>query len=325
MPTIVTHSGSFHADESLAVFMLKLLPEYKDASVVRTRDAEVIKTGDIVVDVGGVYDPATHRYDHHQREFTDTFDKDHAIRLSSAGLVYKHFGKRVIRTILGWDVGHDAQVDQLFIKIYDDLIQGFDGVDNGVLQYPVDLKPAYKETTSISHRVASLNPWWNQPSTDEDLNTRFLKAVEMAGAELLEKVQYLGLSWLPARKIVEDAMASRKDIDESGRILVLDQFCPWKGHLEAFEEELKLKDADKPYYVIYEDSSKQWRIQAVPVTPSSFASRKPLPEPWMGLRDEALSTLSGIDGCVFVHASGFIGGNKTKDGALKMAKKALQM
>eukprot|EP00360_Condylostoma_magnum_P001532 CAMPEP_0168314914 /NCGR_PEP_ID=MMETSP0210-20121227/9705_1 /TAXON_ID=40633 /ORGANISM="Condylostoma magnum, Strain COL2" /LENGTH=35 /DNA_ID= /DNA_START= /DNA_END= /DNA_ORIENTATION= len=29
--TIGTHSGAFHADEATACFMLKQLPEYKDA------------------------------------------------------------------------------------------------------------------------------------------------------------------------------------------------------------------------------------------------------------------------------------------------------
>ena len=81
--------------------MLKQLDEYKDASIVRTRDPEVIAKADIVVDVGAVYDPATHRYDHHQREFTGTFDDKHTIRLSSAGLVYKHFGRRVIAALVG--------------------------------------------------------------------------------------------------------------------------------------------------------------------------------------------------------------------------------
>lgn len=59
------------------------------------------------------------------------------------------------------------------------------------------------------------------------------------------------------------------------------------------------------------------------------------------MRDEALSQLSGIDGCIFVHMSGFIGGelqfvvkgsqelmdhvsgNHSKQGAIEMAKKAL--
>ena len=57
--------------------------------------------------------------------------------------------------------------------------------------------------------------------------------------------------------------------------------------------------------------------------PGRFESRKALPAAWRGLRDEELSKESGIDGCVFVHISGFIGGNKTYDGVLDMARKAL--
>ena len=41
------------------------------------------------------------------------------------------------------------------------------------------------------------------------------------------------------------------------------------------------------------------------------------------MRDEELSELTGIPDCVFVHASGFIGGNKTYEGVLEMARKAL--
>jgi uncharacterized UPF0160 family protein len=44
-----------------------MLPEYSDAEIIRTRDENVLKTCDIVVDVGGKYEPSSHRYDHHQR------------------------------------------------------------------------------------------------------------------------------------------------------------------------------------------------------------------------------------------------------------------
>ena len=46
---------------------------------------------DIVVDVGGVYSPETHRYDHHQRGFSEVFGYGgfNDTKLSSAGLVYK--------------------------------------------------------------------------------------------------------------------------------------------------------------------------------------------------------------------------------------------
>lgn len=39
----------------------------QDAEVVRTRDPELLAECDVVVDVGGEYDPERHRYDHHQR------------------------------------------------------------------------------------------------------------------------------------------------------------------------------------------------------------------------------------------------------------------
>ena len=41
---------------------------------------------------------------------------------------------------------------------------------------------------------------------------------------------------------------------------------------------------------------------------------------YRGLRDDALSQATGVDGCIFIHAAGFIGGNKTKEGALKLAQ-----
>ena len=69
--TIGTHNGTFHCDEALACYMLKLLPEYIDAKIIRTRDPEQLKSCDVVVDVGGIYNPSMHRYDHHQRYVID--------------------------------------------------------------------------------------------------------------------------------------------------------------------------------------------------------------------------------------------------------------
>lgn len=82
----------------------------------RTRDPEVLKTCDIVVDVGGVYDHSAKRYDHHQklvfiiivrtvffREFTDNMQTLNILpfntKLSSAGLVYAHYGQKLISTV----------------------------------------------------------------------------------------------------------------------------------------------------------------------------------------------------------------------------------
>ena len=75
---------------------------------------------------------------------------------------------------------------------------------------------------------------------------------------------------------------------------------------------------------MYQDTNKAWRVQCVPVEENSFTNRLSLAANWCGLRDDALSKESGIDGCIFVHANGFIGGNKTYEGALAMLKHCLK-
>lgn len=55
-----------------------------------------------------------------------------------------------------------------------------------------------------------------------------------------------------------------------------------------------------------------------------FIYRVFLHKDWCGIRDEELSKVSGIENAIFCHATGFIGGNKTKEGCLQMALKSLE-
>ncbi|KAF7347808.1 hypothetical protein MVEN_01538300 [Mycena venus] len=314
---IGTHNGTFHCDEALAVFLLRQTATYRE-------DPAVLETCDIVVDVGAVYDESKQLFDHHQRGFTEVFGHGFETKLSSAGLVYKHFGKEVIanKTQLPAD---DPKVMTLWLKMYKQFIEAIDGIDNGISQYPSDIKPKYKSSTDLSSRVASLNPAWNQPSSPEIYDAQFAKASQLTGEEFLGKLIYYANAWLPARELLNAAIASSKNIDSTGKILVFEQFLPWKEHLFDYEAESETPESEKAIYVVYPDDGGSWRVQAVPVSSESFDSRKALPEAWRGLRDDTLSTAAGIEGCVFVHASGFIGGNKTKEGALRLAKAALEM
>ena len=49
---------AFHCDEALGCFLLKRTKLLKDAEVVRSRDPAVLKDCNVVIDVGGVYDPS---------------------------------------------------------------------------------------------------------------------------------------------------------------------------------------------------------------------------------------------------------------------------
>jgi len=323
---IGTHNGTFHCDEVMACYLLKQLPEYEDAEIVRTRDPALLEQCDIVVDVGGVFDASRFRFDHHQKSFTDTMHSlsdgrfPWTIKLSSAGLVYFHFGERIIGKMLGRSP-EDAFVQLLFKKIYENLMQEIDAIDNGV-DICSQGSPTYEINTNLSSRVGRCNPPWNKKDTSEA--DGFEKALLIVAEEFLDRVEYYRDSWLPARSIVESTISKRFDVHPSGKIAVLEVGgCPWKDHLFTIEEETGI--CGDILYVLYEDLSGQWRIQCVPEALGTFKNRKSLPEPWRGIRDEELSKLSDIEGCVFVHASGFIGGNRTKKGVMEMAVKALEI
>ncbi|XP_040395342.1 MYG1 exonuclease isoform X1 [Cygnus olor] len=323
-PRIGTHDGTFHCDEVLACCLLRLLPRYRDAEVVRTRDPELLAECDVVVDVGGEYDPERHRYDHHQRSFAQSMhslqpSKPWTTKLSSAGLVYCHFGTQILANLLGQPEDGPV-VTALYDKLYENFVEEIDAVDNGVAQ--TDGEPRYALTTHLSARVGRLNPRWNDP--DQDTEAGFRRALELVGGEFLDRLDYYHRAWLPARALVEEAIRRRFEVDASGVLLELPQGgCPWKEHLFGLEEELDLPDPLQ--LVLFPDRGGQWRVQSVPAGPHTFESRLPLPEPWRGIRDEALSQLAGVPGCVFVHASGFIGGNRTRDGALEMARRTLAL
>lgn len=323
--TIGTHNGTFHCDEALAVFLLRHTPDYREASLKRTRDLAILDTCDIVVDVGAIYDAEKRRFDHHQRGFQEVFGYGFGTKLSSAGLIYKHFGKEVIAGELELDI-EDPNLTVLWLKLYKEFIEAIDGIDNGISQYPSEQKPKYRNRTDLSSRVSWLNPPWNCPADAEIVDSLFSKASQLAGEEFLGRLRYYANAWLPARGFVGAGLTARHGIDPSGRIILFEQFIPWKEHLFELEEERNIASDALPLYVIYPDEfGGNWRVQAVPVAPESFESRKALPEKWRGLRDDQLSRVCGVEGCVFVHASGFIGGNKTKEGALGLARLAVVM
>lgn len=72
------------------------------------------------------------------RDFAHTMKSlnimDFDTKLSSAGLIYAHFGKRVIGALLGLVHG-DPVIDILYKKIYETFVEAVDAIDNGIPQY----------------------------------------------------------------------------------------------------------------------------------------------------------------------------------------------
>lgn len=287
----LTHSGPFHSDDVLAAVILKLAGQVeKYSDIVRTRDQEKMKTADIVFDVGGDYDPKTHRYDHHQRGRSGQFWEDET-PMSSAGLVWQSFVDKIC----------PDSIERRSLE--GSWIRPVDADDNGWLE------PLPRNARHISAIVSDLNPRWDDENADFD-------AEYVVACEVIEKL-FLA-SWnrakgkRAARVLVQEAIAKCPNQD----LLILDQYCPWKSHLHSLEEELEVT---VPYKFVLFPGDNDWKIFQVPVSKGSHDGRASFAESWGGLREDELREISGIGDAKFVHPGLFCGGAETLEGAKAMA------
>jgi uncharacterized UPF0160 family protein len=143
------------------------MSNFNDLNACRTRDPDQLKECDIVVDVGGIFDHETKRYDHHQRfEFERIFNQwifstfnetmnslgvqmtgahplNYTTKLSSAGLVYAYYGKEVIRGILERNGDLTVNEDSLefyYDQLYKEFVESVDAVDNGIKSHDDEAK-----------------------------------------------------------------------------------------------------------------------------------------------------------------------------------------
>ena len=284
--TIATHNGNFHADDVFSVAALKcIFPSFK---LIRTRDLALISQADIVIDVGGEYDPDAGRFDHHQRGGAG--ERNNGIPYSSFGLIWKKYGLDICQG--SQDIAN--AVDTSLVSTIDAIDCGHvEGVSKGI---------------SLSQTISMFNPTWQE---DSHFDTCFDEAVDFASRVLARFIASAN-GGISAKEIVAKAI----DNAEDPRVIVLDKYIPWKTTVHALSEEA--------LFMIYPSESGQWRVQAVPIELGSFEDRKSLPEQWAGLSGKELQSVTSIDDAMFCHNGLFIAGAASFESTLKMASIALQ-
>lgn len=284
--TIATHNGNFHADDVFSIAALKNI--FSTFNLVRTRDLEVIGKADVVIDVGGIYDPETGRFDHHQRGGAG--ERENGIPYSSFGLVWKKYGLE----ICGGNQDVANSVDSSLVSTIDAIDCGHvEGVSKGI---------------SLSQTISMFNPTWEEES---HYDVCFDEAVAFA-SRVLTRFIASASGGINAKSIVAKAIEQAED----PRVIVLEQYTPWKRTVHALSEDA--------LFMVYPSDSGQWRIQTVPVEPGSFENRKSLPKAWAGLSDKALQDVTQLDDAMFCHNGLFIGGAASFESTMKMAAMALE-
>lgn len=316
---IATHSGSFHADDVFGVAVLAAL--HPDHEILRTRDEAVLATADFQVDVGGEWDAARGRFDHHQRGFTGTRTRTDAAGAdvpaegyASAGLVWREYGEAYVRQCAR-EMGEalpEAAVARVARDVDASLVRYLDLVDTGAKMVAPGL-------FGVSSQIALLNSTWLEEQ-GLDAGARAQLQLERF-REAMGLVQRL-LHRLVLRRIGQELAAAR--VRSAGRLLggrvlhLREGGMPWTG--------VVLEEMPDVLLVLYPESDEGGErhvLRTVPVASDSFASRMDLPAAWAGLRGEQLAAASGVPDALFCHSNLFIGVARSFDGALRMAQLAL--
>ncbi len=189
--TVATHNGNFHADDVFSIAALRhILPTFK---LIRTRDLELIAQADIVIDVGGEYDPAAGRFDHHQRGGAG--ERENGIPYSSFGLIWQKYGLELCQG--DPDVAHAVDAG---------LVSTIDAIDCGHVE-------GVSKGISLSQTISMFNPTWQEES---DFDRCFDEAVEFA-SRVLTRFIAAASGGINAKAIVAKAIDNADD----ARVIVL--------------------------------------------------------------------------------------------------------
>lgn len=287
---IITHSGTFHADELLAVATLELyFNGEKPYEVIRTRDPELWKTADYLLDVGMEYDPTRNRFDHHQKGGAG---ERNGVPYSSFGLVWKHYGEAVS--------GSKEVADAIERR----LCYPVDLGDNGIEPYT----PTYRgiHPYLLQYMVVAFRPTWKE---GEIHDVRFLEMVTFV-KRILEREIKMERDKQEGMQLVHEIYRRAEDKE----IIIMDGQYPWHEVLPQYSEPL--------YVVKPKHQSSDWEVECVREDIYRFANRKDLPQSWAGLTDGPLALASGVSDAVFCHNKRYVAVAHSRDGALRLAQLA---
>ncbi len=275
---IGTHSGTFHADDVMAVALIRTFVD-ADATVVRTRDDAVLDRCDLVVDVGGIFDPAKGRFDHHQASYTGPH--------SSAGLV------------LNWLEDEGKVSSELADYLRKEAVEYVDAVDVG----------ATSPTIGVPCLPRLVETFVAQADDDASRLAMFEAAVVM-NRQILQGMVREHERLVEARTVVEAAM--RKAEAEGTSVVELDRYYRWKpAYFELGGE------SHPTAFMMFPADNGTYKVLAIPPVLGSFAQKVSLPESWGGKMGEELQAATGVEGSVFCHKNLFIAVFQTREGALK--------
>ncbi|MDO7707165.1 MAG: MYG1 family protein [Loktanella sp.] len=297
---LVTHSGGFHADETLStVILTKIFP---DAKVLRTRDRDMLipAADKVIYDVGGDYNAEAQIFDHHQRPNPLREDGQ---PYSSFGLIWAHYGHAYLAAM---DVPA-SDVDAIHQKFDTNFVLPIDLLDNGAME-PSVAGPLSNMT--LPALLGSLKPVFDDtsPTADDDA---FFAALLIARTFVEASVRNQAAK-ARASAIVADAITAAG----TSAILELPMGMPYGAVLDK-------SGADHIMFVVNPRGT-EWMLNGIKLSKDTFEQRADLPAAWAGLSDAALEEASGVTGAKFCHNARFLAVANSRDAIMELARIAVE-
>lgn len=290
---VVTHDGSFHADDVFAVAVIQMAFPNENIEVMRTRNKEIINSADIAVDIGGEYSVERDRYDHHQ--IGGAGRRENQIPYASFGLVWKKFGAQLCESKEG-----SKRIDDRLVSVVDAEDNGIDIFEN---KYSVKNFSVYEVIASFNKTTLEKN------KTDDQM---FKIAVNFA-IEILKREIASTKEFFYGKKIIEDSYNKSSD----KQMVVLEESVDKSVIYDVLQNKETL-------YVVYPYHKVGWAVRAMRISAYSFKNKKDLPKEWAGKRDKDLQEVTGVSDAIFCHSGRYIANAKSKEGAIKLAELAVR-
>ena len=309
---VATHDGVFHADEIMAIALLRLAAgSGVTTTVVRSRDAKDWERADFVIDVGRKYD-GIKWFDHHQPEGAGR--RANGLGYAAFGLIWQHFAITAIRNVLQGRLDNQDLPEPAFAVVQnamESVVAAVDAHDQAQAiascKFSAD-RTVVLDTLTLSQVIGAFNdaPLLKMEDTDGNFDFLLNFAERFLRHTILRK----------ASRTMSEQFISRFDRGEA--VLYLPEYCDWKGPISM-----------RPHVMYIVCPSQDGKKHTVLATHKQHSGNgveglnHPLPASWAGLTDQELQKVSGVPDALFCHRDRFIATAVSIQGAIDLANLSL--
>ena len=310
---VCVHDNIFHADEIMAVALLRLAAAPAQVVTIRSRDPNDWARADFVIDTGRQYDGVKF-FDHHQTEGAGA--RANGLGYASFGLVWRHFAITAIRNVLSRHLENDDIPETAITEVVE-AMEGIVGCIDAHDQAQAIASCKFSNDRSVtfdpltlSQVIGTFNSAPLFRTSEQEVNQTFDFLLGFAERFLRHTILRKA-----SRTMSEQFIAK---FDRGGPILYLPEYCDWKGPISS-----------RPHVMYLVCPSQDGKRHTVLATHKQHSGNgpeglnRPFPASWAGLTDQELQKVSGVPDALFCHRDRFIATAVSIQGAMDLANRSL--